>query len=83
MTLNFAIGEVGCNSRFIVQILFLTPMLEGSMGYAQFFSRCPGGELAPAPRSYDGFIVLALILGLPSKVDAFDFSGGNLFNHPL
>ena len=71
------------NPCFIARISFLTPTLKGSVGYAQFLGGCPAGDFALAPRSHDGLVVLAPILELPSKVDAFRFGGGNPFGLSL
>ena len=66
---NFAIGKAACNPRFIIQILFLTPPLEGSVGYTQLHSRRPAADLTPAPCGHDGFVILAPVLESSPEVD--------------
>ena len=53
------------------------------MGYAQFLSRSSAGDLAFVPCGHDGFVILASVLKLPSKVNPFGFGGGNPFGLSL
>ena len=47
------------------------------MGYTQFPGCRSAGEFSPAPRGHDSLVVLAPILELRSKVNAFGFGSGN------
>ena len=80
---NHGSFRMDCNPRFIVQILFLTPPLEGPVGHLQFPCRRPAADLTPAPRSHDRFVVLTPVLALPPEVDAPGLCRRNTFGLPL